>query len=55
MKVNGDLQMVETEWEELDSVQLNSPTQIQKHLTDTKVGLVTGVLCLLLAPEFQDG
>ena len=53
MKVNGDLQMLETEWEELDSIQLNSPTQIQKHLTDTKVGLIKGVLCLLIALAFQ--
>ena len=37
MKVNNDLHMLEEEWEELSAVQLNSPTQIQKHLTDTKV------------------
>ena len=37
MKVNSDLHMLELEWEELSAVQLNSPTQIQKHLVDTKV------------------
>ena len=37
MRVNGDLQILELEWEELDATQLNSPTQIQKHLADTKV------------------
>ena len=37
MKVNNDLHMLELEWEELSAVQLNSPTQIQKHLADTKV------------------
>ena len=38
MKLNGDLQILEAEWEDLDNIQLNSPTQIQKYLGDIKVG-----------------
>ena len=37
MKLNGDLQILEAKWEDLDNIQLNSPTQIQKYLGDIKV------------------
>ena len=37
MRINADLHILELEWEDLDSIQLNSPTHIQKYLADTKV------------------
>jgi hypothetical protein len=40
MQVTSDLHMLEDEWEALDNVPLNTPSNINKHLQETKVNLL---------------
>ena len=47
MQVTSDLHMLEDEWEALTNVPLNTPSNINKHLQETKVSFEYNIFRLI--------